>query len=105
MNRNKYNSTMQTIALLIVLFGAAFSCKKHVIAEPENNVQAREETLTIDASMTLAQINAVIASASAGETVYADAGTYNITGKIVMKAGVSLAKLTTTNPIFSAASL
>lgn len=102
MNRNKYNCV---IALLIVLLGTAFSCKKHVIAAPENNVQAREETLTIDPGMTLAQINAVIASASAGETVYADAGTYTITGKIVMKAGVSLAKLTTTNPIFSAASL
>lgn len=108
MTRNNYNCTMQTIALLIVLFGAAFSCQKHVIAEPENNdatVRAKEETLTIDASMTLAQINAVIASANAGETVYADAGTYTITGKIVMKAGVSLAKLTTTNPVFSAASL
>jgi hypothetical protein len=99
---------MQTIAILIVLFGAAFSCQKHVIAEPENNdaiIRAKEETLTIDAGMTLAQINAVIASANAGETVYADAGTYTITGKIVMKAGVNLAKLTTTNPVFSAASL
>ena len=108
MTRNNYNCAMQTIALLIVLFGAAFSCNKHVIAEPKNDeaiVRAKEETLTIDASMTLAQINAVIASANAGETVYANAGTYTITGKIVMKAGVSLAKITTTNPIFSAASL
>ena len=80
---------MQTIAILIVLFGTALSCQKHVIAEPDNNettVRAKEETLTIAPSMTLAQINAVIASASAGETVYAESGTYTITGKIVMKA-------------------
>jgi hypothetical protein len=58
--------------------------------------------LTINTGMTLAQINQVIAAAIAGDTVWVEAGTYNITGKIVMKAGITLAKKTSTNPIFDA---
>lgn len=59
----------------------------------------------IETGMNLSQINAVIAGASSGQTVYVQPGTYNITGKIVMKAGVSLVKQTTTNPIFDASGL
>lgn len=59
----------------------------------------------IETGMTLSQINAVIAGASAGQTVLVQPGTYTITGKIVMKAGVSLAKQTATNPIFDATGL
>jgi hypothetical protein len=94
--------------MLIAMMGVAFSCQKKAINDPltdNTNVSPQEETLTIDSTMTLAQINAVIASASAGQTVYASAGTYKITGKIVMKAGVSIVKLTTVNPIFNATSL
>ena len=60
MNRN---NTIQAIAILIVILSTAFSCQKHVIAEPGINavaVHAKEETLTINPGMTLAQINAVI---------------------------------------------
>ncbi|SMD07182.1 right-handed parallel beta-helix repeat-containing protein [Pedobacter africanus] len=58
----------------------------------------------VETGMTLAQINAVIAGATAGDTVYVQPGTYSITGKIIMKAGVSLIKQTGTNPIFDASS-
>ncbi|ARS39378.1 hypothetical protein CA265_06815 [Sphingobacteriaceae bacterium GW460-11-11-14-LB5] len=58
--------------------------------------------LTINTGMTLAQINQVIAAAIAGDTVWVEAGTYAITGKVVMKTGVILAKKTATNPIFDA---
>lgn len=97
-----------TVWVLIAMMGVAFSCQKKAINDPltgDGNVTPQEETLTIDSTMTLAQINAVIASASAGQTVYASAGTYKITGKIVMKAGVSIVKLTSVNPIFNATSL
>lgn len=56
----------------------------------------------IETGMSLAQINAVIAGASAGQTVYVQPGTYVINGKINMKAGVSLAKQSSVNPIFDA---
>ncbi|RZK72989.1 MAG: right-handed parallel beta-helix repeat-containing protein [Pedobacter sp.] len=52
--------------------------------------------------MTLAQINQVIALATAGDTIWVEAGTYSITGKINMKAGVTMIKKTTANPIFDA---
>lgn len=92
----------------------AASCKKQEVIQ---NQQASTTTTTpglqtftvanhiIDSGMTLSQINAVIAGASAGQTVLVHSGTYNITGKIVMKAGVSLAKLSSTNPIFDASAL
>ena len=57
---------------------------------------------TITTGMTLAQINQVIALATAGDTIWVEAGTYNITGKINMKAGVTMIKKTTVNPIFDA---
>lgn len=94
---------------MVAIMGVSFSCQKKAIGDPlagdNTSVTPQEETLTIDSSMTLAQINAVIASAGAGQTVYASAGTYKITGKIVMKAGVSIVKLTSVNPIFNATSL
>ena len=45
--------------------------------------------LTIENGMTLAQMNAVIAAANSGDIVWVEAGTYQITGKIVMKPGVT----------------
>lgn len=58
--------------------------------------------LTIETGMSLAQINQVIAAATARDTVWVEAGTYAITGKIVMKAGIVLAKKTSVNPVFNA---
>lgn len=95
----------------------SFSCEKEVVknSDKENDLEtANRKTadgtpviqtvanLTIDSGMTLAQMNQVIAAASAGQTVKVAAGTYNITGKIIMKAGVTLMKKTTVNPIFNA---
>ena len=56
----------------------------------------------ISAGMTLAEINAVIAQANAGDTVWVDAGTYLIDGALLMKPGITLMKSGNTNPIFDA---
>ena len=57
--------------------------------------------LTIETGMTLAQMNAVIAAASSGQTVYVEPGTYNITGKLTMKNGITLRPVSGT-PVFDA---
>jgi len=44
----------------------------------------------IQNGMTLADMNNVISGASAGDTVLVEAGTYQITGKITMKPGITL---------------
>ncbi|MEO6521532.1 MAG: right-handed parallel beta-helix repeat-containing protein [Mucilaginibacter sp.] len=94
----------------------ALSCKKGATigAQPDGIADGKFTNITskfsvadhvIETGMTLTQINAVIAGASAGQTVYVQPGTYTITGKIVMKAGVKIVKQTTTNPIFDATGL
>lgn len=89
-------------------------CKTDLIAEAPETLTLQDKRIAavnsvadhvIETGMTLAQMNAVIAGASSGDIVYVQAGTYTITGKIVMKAGVSLMKQTTTNPIFDASGL
>jgi hypothetical protein len=89
-------------------------CKKESIAEEPEKLTLEGKTVAvinsvadhvIETGMNLAQINAVIAGASSGQTVYVQPGTYTITGKIVMKSGVSLIKQTTTSPIFDASGL
>lgn len=91
-----------------------FGCKKDSVANNESRGMLNPEKTAaiksvadhvIETGMTLAQINAVIAGAAAGDTVYVQPGTYTITGKIIMKAGVSLIKQTSTNPVFDASSL
>lgn len=57
--------------------------------------------LTIETGMTLAQMNAVIAAANSGQTVYVQPGTYNITGKLTMKNGITLRPVSGT-PVFDA---
>lgn len=103
------------VALMMGVTVLAASCKKQEVMQDQQPATAtaavpKLQTFTvanhiIDSGMTLSQINSVIAGASAGQTVLVHSGTYNITGKIVMKAGVSLAKLSSTNPIFDATSL
>jgi len=101
------------VLLMMGVTVLAVSCKKQEVTSSEQIAAAtapKLQTFTvanhiIDSGMTLSQINAVIAGASAGQTVLVHSGTYNITGKIVMKAGVSLAKLSSTNPIFDATAL
>ncbi len=56
----------------------------------------------VSAGMTLAEINAEIAQASAGDTVWVEAGTYLIDGALLMKPGITLIKSGNTNPIFDA---
>lgn len=89
-------------------------CKTNSIAEVPEKLTLQDKKLAvvnavadqvIETGMNLAQINAVIAGANSGQTVYVQPGTYTITGKIVMKAGVSLVKQTTTSPIFDASGL
>jgi len=110
---NKKNYLFVLLMTGVTLLAA--SCKKQEVTSSEQVTAAtatapKLQTFTvanhiIDSGMTLSQINAVIAGATAGQTVLVHSGTYNITGKIVMKAGVSLAKLSSTNPIFDATGL
>lgn len=101
---------------LAVCFALLFcsGCKKSSIAEEPETLTLQDKKMAvvnsvadhvIETGMSLSQINAVIAGASSGQTVYVQPGTYSITGKIVMKTGVSLVKQTTTSPIFDASSL
>lgn len=110
---------IKTFTLKLMLAGMAvctLSCKKgaDMAASSDAAISGELPNITsklsvadhvIETGMTLAQINAVIAGASAGQTVYVQPGTYTITGKIVMKAGVNIVKQTTTNPIFDASGL
>jgi hypothetical protein len=104
--------TLNLIFAGIALF--AFSCNKEALLQPAPVMTASTAALpvtnavadhVIETGMSLAQINAVIAGTNAGDTVKIQPGTYTITGKIVMKAGVKLIKQTTTNPVFDASAL
>ena len=99
------------VLLMTAMSLVSISCKKNNTA-PDSGIKADSRLQTnsvadhiIETGMTLAQINDVIAGASSGQTVLVQPGTYTITGKIVMKAGVKIAKQTTTNPIFDATGL
>lgn len=98
---------------LVILLGLAFlslSCQKGSVVEPTLQANKSSEKitplsvadLTIETGMNLTEINTVIAAANVGDTVWVEPGTYEITGKIVMKAGITLHKRTATNPIFDA---
>lgn len=99
--------------LLAGLSVCALSCQKSSNLDVEGSSKSSKGKSTIqsgadhiiETGMNLLQINAVIAGASAGQTVYVQPGTYIITGKIIMKPGVRIAKQTSTNPIFDATSL
>ena len=91
--------------------GLSFTaCTKNVLTENTSSESSKKATnqinsvadLTINTGMTLAQINQVIGASNLGDTVWVEAGTYNITGRINMKAGIILAKKTSANPIFDA---
>lgn len=103
----KKNQFIPLVGLFILAATIGSSCKKsETLAEESGPSQTTVKTNSvadhiIETGMTLAQINAVIAGASSGQTVYVQPGTYNITGKIVMKAGVTVAKQST-SPVFSA---
>ena len=99
------------VLLMTAISLVSISCKKNNTA-PDSGIKADSRLQTnsvadhiIETGMTLAQINEVIAGASSGQTVLVQPGTYTITGKIVMKAGVKIVKQTTTNPIFDATGL
>jgi hypothetical protein len=100
-------------AMFALCITVIFACKKNSLnavesasnstSETESNVVNTIEDLTINTGMTLAQMNAVIAAASAGQIVRVDPGTYLITGKVVMKPGVILKKkVGFPDPIFDA---
>lgn len=99
------------VLLMTAMSLVSISCKKNNIAagsriKPDSKLQINSVAdRIIETGMTLAQINDVIAGAGSGQTVLVQPGTYTITGKIVMKAGVKIAKQTTTNPIFDATGL
>ena len=59
-------------------------------------------TYTITNGMTFSQLNTVLASASNGDTVEVEAGTYTISGRLNFRDGVSIKKKTSTTPIFDA---
>lgn len=102
--------TKLLMAAMLLYIGIA-ACTKNAVVEPDafSSKSSKEPfqvnavaDLTINTGMTLAQINQVIAAANAGDTVWVEPGTYNITGRINMKAGITLAKKTSTNPVFDA---
>jgi len=66
------------------------------------HLKANGTSATINPGMTMAQINATIASVSAGDTVFVEPGTYTIDSVIAFKPGVALVKKTALNPIFDA---
>lgn len=87
------------------------SCVNDEVLIPENEqaafvqdsevMQKSIANLTIETGMTLAQMNAVIAAAASGQTVYVQPGTYSITGKLTMKNGITLRPVSGT-PVFDA---
>ncbi|MDD2283897.1 MAG: right-handed parallel beta-helix repeat-containing protein [Paludibacter sp.] len=96
--------------IVCVLFFLGFiSCNEEAdlvpgISQPEVSTDAPLKSianLTIETGMTLAQMNAVIAAASSGQTVYVQPGTYTITGKLTMKNGITLRPVSGT-PVFDA---
>ena len=98
------------LKLVVLALGLlSFACKKESLNTSKNAQSESEKTsaatlasYTITTGMTVPQMNAVIASASAGDTVFVQPGTYTITAKIVMKAGVTLKRLTSSKPVFDA---
>jgi hypothetical protein len=107
----KFNYLPLAVCFAMLLLAG---CKTNSIAEAPEKLALQGKSLAvvnsvadqvIETGMNLAQINAVIAGATSGQTVYVQPGTYVITGKIVMKPGVSLVKQTTANPIFDASGL
>jgi len=101
--------TKKNVLALLILGGVllSLSCRKQE-ALISNNEPAKARSVTdhiIETGMTLSQINAVIAGSSAGQTILVQPGTYNITGKIVMKAGVSIVNQTAASPVFDATGL
>lgn len=56
----------------------------------------------ITQGMNLDEINTVIESASYGDTVWVESGTYVINGNLLLKPGISLMKSSSQNPIFDA---
>ncbi|SOD11485.1 right-handed parallel beta-helix repeat-containing protein [Pedobacter xixiisoli] len=97
------------ILMVAMMSLALVSCKKNSSTEKITNEKKSSQTrtasnFTVSSGMTLVQINQVLASATAGDTVWVEAGTYSITGKINIKTGVTMIKKTTANPIFDATS-
>jgi len=85
------------------------SCSDETKIEPQETQQLTSSNLksvtnlTIETGMNLSQINAVLAAATAGQTVYVQPGTYSIAGKLQLKPGITLAK-TGGTPVFDATS-
>jgi|TARA_R110002050_G_scaffold296094_1_gene455671 hypothetical protein len=59
-------------------------------------------THTISNGMTFQELNAVLASATSGDTVEVEAGTYAISGRLNLRDGVYIKKKTSITPIFEA---
>ncbi len=95
------------LAGLCLTLLAISSCSEAPSIAPAENASTRlaglksTSNLTIETGMNLAQINAVLAAASYGQTVYVQPGTYSINGKIKFKPGITLTK-TGTTPVFDA---
>lgn len=100
---------MKTLLIMAsaVLPLAFMACNQKVL----NDISAGQESLSygismadpvITTGMTLSQINATIMSADSGQTVWVEPGTYTITGKIQMKAGVTVQRKVAVDPIFDA---
>ncbi|MDO5980163.1 right-handed parallel beta-helix repeat-containing protein [Flavivirga spongiicola] len=101
--------------LLIILssFFTIFSCDSNS-EELQNELINNDEprippsgpppgtTYTITNGMTFSQLNTVLASASSGDIVEVEAGTYTISGRLNFRDGVSIKKKTSTTPIFDA---
>ena len=108
------------IFFLVILFSfiTIFSCdSKDEELQPEalqNEVIEKDKLppqgppagtiYTITNGMTFQELNAVLASASSGDTVEVEAGTYAISGRLNLRNGITIKKKTSVTPIFDAQS-
>ncbi len=96
------------VLLLLDLFFAG--CKRSEIPDTQlkdSSLLSLDEDIfhtssdpVITTGMTLSQMNTVINSADSGQTVWVQPGTYTITGKIQMKAGINIRRQGSENPVF-----
>ncbi|MCU4174047.1 hypothetical protein [Carboxylicivirga sp. N1Y90] len=95
---------MKTMYLCLLAFALInLSCDQATVTiVPEKEVQLKSiSNLTIETGMDMAQINSVISSASSGQTVWVEPGTYVINGKLKFKNGITLKNVSST-PVFDA---
>ena len=107
---HKFRKTIQILFCSIILI----SCNSYDkdLDEPNNieytsgqnqdTMSKTSSVLTITNGMTFSEINTVLNTASYGDTIEVESGTYVITGKLAIKSGISIHKQSSVTPIFTA---